>query len=80
LDKRISWGYPSKSRIKLERKLARDLKFYGASGPGDCAYLEKRHPKIEEKVRRDGSTWYQIMVDDVELPLSEAIKDKWIRR
>lgn len=68
--KKVCWGAPSKSREKVERKLEKDLKFYGVGGGGDCAYLDLRHPEIVEKVRKDSSTWYQIMVDDVALPLA----------
>ena len=68
--KRACWGSPSKSRDKVEKKLKQDLKFYGAGGSGDCAYLDLRHPEIVTKVRVDSSVWYQIMVDDVVLPLA----------
>lgn len=73
--KRITWGSPVKSFWKAQKKLKEDLKFYGAGGRGDCAMLELRHPQIEAKVHRDGSTWWHIMVDDVALPLAEH---KWI--
>ena len=68
-DKRIQWGRPVKSLEKAQRKLKQDLKFYGAGGKGDCAYLEKRNPEIVPHRHKDGSIWYHTEVDDVVLPL-----------
>ncbi len=33
--KRITWGYPRKSEEALQRKLKRDLRFYGGNGDGN---------------------------------------------
>ena len=67
--KRMRWGYPVKSLKKAQRKLQRDLKFYGGTGIGNCAQLDERNPKIVSKRRKDSSTWYYIEVDDILLDL-----------
>lgn len=67
--KRILWGCPVKDRKKAERRLRRDLKFYGGNGLGNCAKLDERHLTVIKRQFKDGSIWYQIEVDDVLLPL-----------
>lgn len=67
--KRMWWGYPYKSREKAEKKLAKDLKFYGGSGSGNCAKLDERNPQLVERMHRDGSIWYYVEVDDIVLAL-----------
>jgi len=69
MTKRCYWGYPVKSQSKAERRLTRDLKYYGGDGAGNCAMLDQRNPQIVKRTYRDGSTWYQVEVDDVTLPL-----------
>lgn len=67
--KKINWGYPTTSLEKANRKLRRDMKFYGAGGAGDCAMLDLRHPRIVRKIHKDKKVWYHIEVDDLPLPL-----------
>jgi len=67
--KRVQWGYPYKSQKKAKKKLAKDLKFYGGYGGGNCARLDERSPQIIEKEHKDGTIWYHIEVDDIILPL-----------
>ena len=67
--KSIMWGYPVKNYEKARKKLAKDLRFYGGDGVGNCAKLDERNPRIVEKRHRDGFVWYHTEVDDVVLPL-----------
>ena len=70
--KRIRWGYPTKSLRKAQRKLERDLKFYGGIGAGNCAKLDERHPEIIPKRHKDGTVWYHTEVDDIRLDLEKG--------
>ena len=67
--KRVQWGYSYKSREKAEKKLVRDLKFYGGNGNGNCAMLDKRNPRLVEKIHKDNSIWFYVEVDDIILDL-----------
>lgn len=67
--KRIQWGYPTKSLKKAQKRLQRDLKFYGGTGDGNCARLDERNPNIVEKRHKDGAIWYHTEVDDIPLDL-----------
>ena len=67
--KRRLWGYPTKSRERAEKKLKKDLKFYGGNGIGNCAKLDERNPKIVSKIHKDNSVWFHIEVDDIILDL-----------
>ena len=67
--KRMWWGYPYKTREKAEKKLAKDLKFFGGIGAGNCAKLNERNPQLVERKHKDGSTWFYVEVDDIVLDL-----------
>lgn len=67
--KRVQWGYPYKTREKAEKKLAKDLKFYGGNGSGNCAKLDERNPQLVERIHKDGSIWFHVEVDDIVLDL-----------
>lgn len=67
--KRRIWGYPTKSLEKAQKKLKSDLQFYGGRGAGNCAELDKRHPRIVPRKHKGGSTWYHTEVDDIVLDL-----------